>query len=102
MANYILEGIRVVELASFIFGPAAGTVCGDFGADVIHIEPPGMGDPHRYLDKLKPLPACEMPYCWVLTGRGKKSIALNLKKEEGRATSRPSSCSPGASGSCAS
>jgi crotonobetainyl-CoA:carnitine CoA-transferase CaiB-like acyl-CoA transferase len=35
--KYLLDGIRVVELATFVFGPAAGTILGDFGADVVHI-----------------------------------------------------------------
>lgn len=79
-----LGGIKVIELASFILGPAAGTVLGDFGAEVIHLEPPGIGDPYRYLHLVKPLPECDIPYCWVLTGRNKRSVVLDLKKEEGR------------------
>ena len=34
--TYLLDGIRVVELVTFVFGPAAGTILGDFGADVVH------------------------------------------------------------------
>ena len=41
----LLEGLKVVEVATFVFVPAAGTVLSDFGADVIHVEPPGVGDP---------------------------------------------------------
>ena len=52
----LFEGLKVVEVASFVFAPGAGTVMSDFGADVIHIEPPGIGDPLRVLYKLKPLP----------------------------------------------
>jgi crotonobetainyl-CoA:carnitine CoA-transferase CaiB-like acyl-CoA transferase len=80
----LLEGLRVVELATFVFGPAAGTVLGDFGAEVVHIEHPQIGDPYRMLPQLKPLPDCEENYCWILTGRGKKSIALDVRKPEGR------------------
>ena len=82
--KHILDGIKVVEAATFIFGPAAGTVMADFGAEVVHIEHPMTGDPHRYLYLLKPLPESEHNYCWMLTGRNKKSIALNLKAPEGR------------------
>ncbi len=81
----ILSGIRVVELATFVFGPAAGTVMADFGADVVKIEHPVTGDPYRYLYKLKPLPECDENYCWILDSRGKRSIALDCKREEGRA-----------------
>ncbi|HTO69465.1 MAG TPA: CaiB/BaiF CoA-transferase family protein [Myxococcota bacterium] len=80
----LLQGLKVVELATFVFGPAAGTVLGDFGAEVVHIEHPQIGDPYRMLPQLKPLPDCEENYCWILTGRGKKSIALDVRKDEGR------------------
>ena len=45
----ILQGVRVVELASWVFVPAAAAVLGDWGADVIKIEHPGTGDPVRGL-----------------------------------------------------
>jgi crotonobetainyl-CoA:carnitine CoA-transferase CaiB-like acyl-CoA transferase len=41
----IFSGLKVVDLASFIAGPASTTVLSDFGADVIKVEPPGFGDP---------------------------------------------------------
>lgn len=84
----ILAGIRVVEVASFVAGPAAGTIMGDFGAEVIHVEPPGHGDPYRLLHLLKPMPACEENYPWLLDGRNKRSVVLDLKQEAGRAVLR--------------
>ena len=42
-----LDGIRVLELGSFIAGPFAGQLLGDYGADVIKVETPGDGDPMR-------------------------------------------------------
>ena len=84
----LLEGLRVVELATFVFGPAAGTVLGDFGAEVVHIEHPQTGDPYRMLPQLRPLPECEENYCWILTGRGKKSIALDVRKPDGLEVAR--------------
>jgi crotonobetainyl-CoA:carnitine CoA-transferase CaiB-like acyl-CoA transferase len=80
----ILEGIRVLDVGSFVFGPAAATVLADFGADVVKIEPPRTGDPYRYLHQMPPLPKCEEDYCWLLTSRGKRSVALDLKDAEGR------------------
>ena len=56
----ILSGVRVVEVASFIFGPAAATVMSDFGAEVIKIEPPGIGDPYRILSRMPPMPVAPM------------------------------------------
>ena len=80
----ILDGIRVLDVGSFVFGPAAATVMADFGAEVVKVEPPGTGDPYRYLHQLPPLPKCEEDYCWLLTGRGKRSLALDLKDAEAR------------------
>jgi crotonobetainyl-CoA:carnitine CoA-transferase CaiB-like acyl-CoA transferase len=86
--RYLLDGLRVVELATFVFAPAAGTVLADFGADVVHIEHPRIGDAYRYLPQLRPLPACDANYCWILTARGKQSIALDLQCDAGRAVAR--------------
>lgn len=80
----MLDGIRVVEVATFVAGPAAGTMMGDFGAEVIHVEPPGIGDPQRLLHQLRPLPECDTPYAWILDSRNKQSVVLNLKQEAGR------------------
>jgi crotonobetainyl-CoA:carnitine CoA-transferase CaiB-like acyl-CoA transferase len=75
----ILAGLKVLDVGTFIFGPAATTVLADFGADVIKVESPGIGDPYRYLYLMPPFPPCDDNYGWVLTGRNKRSIALNLK-----------------------
>ncbi|MEM7540318.1 MAG: CaiB/BaiF CoA-transferase family protein [Pseudomonadota bacterium] len=83
--NSLLEGIKVVEVATFVFAPAAGTVLGDFGADVIHVEPPGIGDPYRVLWQLRPLPECEENYCWMLDSRNKRSLVVDIKKPDGHA-----------------
>jgi crotonobetainyl-CoA:carnitine CoA-transferase CaiB-like acyl-CoA transferase len=79
----LLDGIRVVEIATFVFMPGAGTVMSDFGADVIHVEPPGIGDPYRMLYHMKPLPQGEKNYCWDLDSRNKRSLVVNLKTDEG-------------------
>ncbi len=80
----LFEGLKVVEVATFVFAPGAGTVMSDFGADVIHVEPPGIGDPLRVLYKMHPLPASEANYCWLLDSRNKKSIVIDLKQDAGR------------------
>jgi len=79
----IFAGIKVIDCASFIAGPAAATILSDFGADVIKVEPPGIGDPYRYLYKLTPNPSSEKNYFWRLTNRNKRSLALNLKNPAG-------------------
>jgi len=82
MSN-LFDGIRVLDVGSFVFGPAAATVMADFGADVVKVEPP-TGDPYRSLYQMPPLPAHDEDYCWLLTSRGKKSVALDLKDAEAR------------------
>jgi crotonobetainyl-CoA:carnitine CoA-transferase CaiB-like acyl-CoA transferase len=78
----IFSGLRVVDLASFIAGPAATTVLSDFGADVVKIEPPGIGDPHRYLFLSPPNPQSKENYIWQLTNRNKRSLVVDLKKPQ--------------------
>jgi crotonobetainyl-CoA:carnitine CoA-transferase CaiB-like acyl-CoA transferase len=70
-----LHGLRVLDCASYIAGPAAATLMSDFGADVIKIEPPE-GDPFRHL-----VPGAT--YTWDLDSRNKRSLAVDLKRPEG-------------------
>lgn len=81
----LFTGLKVVDLASFIAGPAATTILADFGADVIKVEPPGLGDPYRYFYLTPPNPRCATNYAWQLTNRNKRSIALDLKAPAARA-----------------
>jgi crotonobetainyl-CoA:carnitine CoA-transferase CaiB-like acyl-CoA transferase len=73
-----LEHLRVVDAASFLAGPCAATILGDFGADVIKVEPLD-GDGHRRLSGGHPI-----DYTWQLTSRNKRSIALDFSRAEGR------------------
>ena len=67
MGERILEGIKVVELATYIAGPASTVVLADFGADVIKIEPPGRPDPYRggHL-RGSDAPKSEYPYGYIV------------------------------------
>jgi crotonobetainyl-CoA:carnitine CoA-transferase CaiB-like acyl-CoA transferase len=80
----LFSGLKVVDCASFIAGPAATTVLADFGADVVKIEPPGIGDPHRFMYKTLPNPALDENYAWQLTNRNKRSLCLDLKSPQAR------------------
>ena len=80
----ILSGLKVLDVGTFIFGPAAATVLADYGADVIKVEAPGIGDPYRYLYQMPPMPASDTNYGWVLTARNKRSIALDLRAPAAR------------------
>jgi formyl-CoA transferase len=85
MEKGIFEGLKVLDCASFIAAPAAATVLSDFGADVIKIEPPGTGDPYRNLPNLPGYPRSEHNFAWMLESRNKKSLALDLTKEDAQA-----------------
>ncbi len=80
-----LTGLRVLDVSTYIAGPAAAMALGDWGADVIKVEAPGMGDPHRQGWKSANYPRAEVNYTWQLEGRNKRSIALDLKHPQGRA-----------------
>lgn len=87
-----LEGIRVVDLTMYVFAPAATAFLADHGAEVIKIEDVG-GDPQRYnipspstassqVDSVYFTP-CDVPWTFHLVNRGKKSLTLDLRQEEG-------------------
>ena len=81
--NSVFSGLKVVEIASFIAAPAAATMLSDFGADVIKVEPPGLGDPQRLLSSVPPSPAAPGNYSWHLANRNKRGMSVNLKSEGG-------------------
>jgi crotonobetainyl-CoA:carnitine CoA-transferase CaiB-like acyl-CoA transferase len=82
MSDALFSVLKVIDCASWIAGPAAATILSDFGADVIKIEPPGIGDPWR---GRTPNPNAPTDYYWQLTSRNKRSLAIDLKHDEGRA-----------------
>ena len=77
-----LKGLRVVELGQLLAGPFCGQLLGDMGAEVIKVEPPGMGDPMRDWgqgdDKVN----------WEVIARNKKCVSANLRVPEGQALVR--------------
>src|SRR5439155_20225122 len=82
MMASLFAGLKVIDCASWIAGPAAATILSDFGADVIKIEPPGAGDPWR---ASTPIPGKTTDYYWQLTSRNKRSLAIDLKHADGLA-----------------
>jgi len=82
MSESLFAGLKVIDCASWIAGPAAATILSDFGADVIKIEPPGTGDPWR---ASTPVPGKTTDYYWQLTSRNKRSLAVDLKHADGLA-----------------
>jgi formyl-CoA transferase len=79
-----LQGVRVVEMGQLIAGPFAAKTLGEFGADVIKIEPPGTGDPLRNWRLIKD----GTSVWWQVQSRNKRSIALDLREPEGQDIAR--------------
>ena len=83
-----LEGIRVVEVGGAAAMPLAGMLMGTWGAEIIHVEPPGRGDIQRHLVS-QGIAGWAKPhainYLWEHTDKNKKSIAINLGSSEGQA-----------------
>ncbi|NAO94432.1 MULTISPECIES: CaiB/BaiF CoA transferase family protein [unclassified Halomonas] len=75
-----LQGLKVLELGQLIAGPFATKLLGEFGADVIKIEPPGTGDPLRKWRMLEE----GTSLWWHVQTRNKRSVALDLRSEEGQ------------------
>ena len=81
----ILSGVRVIEVAAWMFVPAAGAVLADLGADVIKIEHPEKGDPQRaWIAPGQDRAKLNKNLMMELGNRGKRSVAIDLSREEGR------------------
>ncbi len=76
--NMALQGLKVIEMGQLIAGPFASKLLGEFGADVIKIEPPGVGDPLRKWRKIKD----GTSLWWHVQSRNKRSLTLDLKQTE--------------------
>lgn len=79
MADKALNGIRVIDFTRMLAGPYCGMLLADMGAEVIHVERPGVGDESRsfapFIDGVGT--------CYLASNRNKKGITLNLKTERG-------------------
>jgi len=75
-----LQGIKVLELGQLIAGPFAGKTLADFGADVIKVEPPGVGDPLRKWRLLRD----GTSVWWEVQSRNKRSVCADLREREGQ------------------
>lgn len=79
-----LEGIRVLDLTVWFQGPVCGQMLADFGAEVIHIERPGGGDPARGVKSINAVPVADWNQYFLAVNRNKKSMAIDVKHELGR------------------
>ncbi|MCE7795440.1 CoA transferase [Sphingobium sufflavum] len=83
-AKGIFDGVRIVELAQYVFVPGGSVLLADQGAEVIHVEPPMTGDPYRTLKVGDGREIGSVNLAMEQNNRNKKSIALDLKTEDGR------------------
>lgn len=81
-----LAGLRVIDFTHFIAGPFATMMLADMGADVVKIEAPGRGDDFRQYPPIHPGLGQGAPFLW--SNRNKRSVALDLKSEQGLAIAR--------------
>ncbi len=79
-----LQDLKVIEMGQLIAGPFASKLLGEFGADVLKIEPPGVGDPLRKWRKLKD----GTSLWWHVQSRNKRSLTLDLKTAEAQEIAR--------------
>lgn len=75
-----MAGLRVLDIATFVAAPFCGAILGEFGAEVIKIEKPGVGDPLRQWGT--PTETGDT-LVWLSEARNKKSVTLDLRKAEG-------------------
>ena len=75
-----MAGVRVLDLSNIIAGPLAACLLGDFGADVVKVELPGVGDAMRHAPPFKD----GVPLWWKVTNRNKRCVTIDLHKPEGQ------------------
>ena len=73
-----LDGIRVLDIGTYISGPFCATVLGEFGADVIKVERPGVGD---HLRRFGTETDCGDTLVWLSESRNKRSVTADLRTE---------------------
>lgn len=78
----VLDGIKVIEVASWVFAPSSGVVLAQWGADVVKVEDPASGDPTRGLVHSG---AGGVHLMYEIANLGKRSIGVNLKSPDGLA-----------------
>ena len=77
-----MDGVRVLDIATFIAAPHAATILGEFGAEIIKIEHPNQGDPWRRYGT--PSKRSDSTLAWLAEARNKHSAALDLRSREGK------------------
>ena len=80
----VFQGLKVLDVGTWIAAPVAATMLADYGAEVIKVERPGRGDDYRRFASFAISPDAAVNYTWLLDAHNKRSLSLNLKSEAGR------------------
>ena len=80
----LFADLKVLDVGSWIAAPVATTMLADYGAQVIKIEAPDLGDGYRNFAEMPGSPDAQTNYTWHMDNRNKRSITLNLKSDAGR------------------
>ncbi|MBK9712936.1 MAG: CoA transferase [Kouleothrix sp.] len=76
-----MSGVRVIDVGTFLAGPYAASILGEFGAEVLKVEHPIAGDPMRRFGT--PTKRHDATLAWLSEGRNKKSVTIDLRQKEG-------------------
>jgi succinyl-CoA:(S)-malate CoA-transferase subunit A len=76
-----MSGVRVIDLGTFLAGPYAASILGEFGAEVFKVEHPVAGDPMRRFGT--PTKRHDATLAWLSEARNKKSVTIDLRQKEG-------------------
>ena len=79
-----LEGIKVIDFTTWVFASGCSAILGDWWADVIKIEDPDGGDPHRGLVSVMGLEVSKINFPWEVDNRNKRSVAVDLRTDKGK------------------
>ena len=79
----MLEGLKVIEMATYVAAPAAGAMLRDWGAEVIKVEPLNGCPMRRFFEGMKSNVPIEGNPIFTLDNRGKKGISINTSDEKG-------------------
>jgi crotonobetainyl-CoA:carnitine CoA-transferase CaiB-like acyl-CoA transferase len=76
-----MSGVRVIDVGTFLAGPYAASILGEFGAEVLKVEHPIAGDPMRRFGT--PTKRHDATLAWLSEGRNRKSVTIDLRQKEG-------------------
>ena len=76
-----MSGVRVIDLGTFLAGPYAASILGEFGAEIFKVEHPIAGDPMRRFGT--PTKRHDATLAWLSEARNKKSVTIDLRQKEG-------------------